>query len=202
MYPDLISIANNSECLLKFKGSKFIGLSFKINNESEVKEILSSLRDEKFPAATHYCYAYFFDADNYRANDDGEPSNSAGQPILRQIKSLGLSHVLVVVIRYYGGTKLGVSGLIEAYSETARLVLENSGQEISEHRSNFEIICNYQDENLAFRLIRKVDAKISDIIKSNNIHIKFNISSKKIEELFEYKKDFLTFELKTPNSNS
>lgn len=202
MYSDLISISKNSECLLKFKGSKFIGLTFKINNESEIKNILNSLRDEKFPGATHYCYAYYFNQDNYRANDDGEPANSAGQPILRQIKSFGVTHVLVVVIRYFGGTKLGVSGLIEAYSETAKEVLELSGKEFSEHKSDFEIICNYEDENLAFRLLKKINAHITEIIKTDRILIKFNISSKKIEELFDLKKDYLTFELRTPNSDS
>lgn len=105
-----------AEGLYKEKGSKFIALAYPVFTEDEVKEVLAELR-KKYYDARHHCYAYTLGADKsrYRANDDGEPNHSAGDPILGQIRSADLSNVLVVVIRYFGGTKLGVSGLINAY---------------------------------------------------------------------------------------
>jgi len=121
------TIENNTEVLHKDRGSKFIGLAFPVKDTDEIKSILANLH-EQYADATHVCYAYRLglDGETYRANDDGEPSNSAGQPILREIKSKELSHVLVAVVRYYGGKKLGVSGLIDAYGSAARLTLETA----------------------------------------------------------------------------
>lgn len=110
------TIAQPAEGLYKEKGSKFIALAYPVYSEEEVKEVLTELR-KKYYDARHHCYAYILGADQsrYRANDDGEPNHSAGDPILGQIRSAELSNVLVVVVRYFGGTKLGVSGLINAY---------------------------------------------------------------------------------------
>ncbi|RAU83624.1 IMPACT family protein [Pontibacter arcticus] len=110
------TITAPSEGLYKEKGSKFIALAYPVFSEDEVKERLAELRKTYFDAR-HHCYAYCLGADKsrYRANDDGEPNHSAGDPILGQIRSADLSNVLVVVVRYFGGTKLGVSGLIHAY---------------------------------------------------------------------------------------
>jgi len=110
------TLAAPSEGLYKEKGSKFIALAYPVYSEEEVKEIIAGLKKEYYDAR-HHCYAYSLGADKsrYRANDDGEPNHSAGDPILGQIRSADLSNVLVVVIRYFGGTKLGVSGLIHAY---------------------------------------------------------------------------------------
>ncbi|MHC2991110.1 Xaa-Pro dipeptidase [Pontibacter sp. HJ8] len=114
------TLASPSEGLYKEKGSKFIALAYPVYSEEEVKEVLAGLRKQYFDAR-HHCYAYSLGADKsrYRANDDGEPNHSAGDPILGQIRSADLSNVLVVVVRYFGGTKLGVSGLINAYKTSA-----------------------------------------------------------------------------------
>lgn len=109
------------------KGSKFLGFAYPAPDMAAVEASLTALR-ALHPKATHHCYAYRLGKQgvHYRANDDGEPAGSAGRPILNQIDSHGLNHVLVVVVRYFGGTKLGVPGLISAYKETARLTLENA----------------------------------------------------------------------------
>ena len=110
------SIAARSEGLFKDNGSRFIAFAFPVETPDQVKEIVDSLKKE-YHDARHHCYAYRLGylGDTFRANDDGEPSGSAGRPILGQIDSLGLSDVLVVVVRYFGGIKLGIPGLIRAY---------------------------------------------------------------------------------------
>lgn len=110
------SIAETSEGLFKDNGSRFLAFAYPVETEAQVKEIVASLKKE-YHDARHHCYAYRlgYKADVFRANDDGEPSGSAGRPILGQIDSRGLSDVLVVVVRYFGGIKLGIPGLIRAY---------------------------------------------------------------------------------------
>lgn len=111
----------------KDRGSKFIAYGYTVNSEAEIKEHLELLKKEHFKAC-HYCYAYRLGihGKKYRANDDGEPSGTAGRPILGQIDSFGLSNVLLVVVRYYGGTKLGTSGLKNAYKGAARESFEQA----------------------------------------------------------------------------
>ena len=118
------SIASPVEALYKEKGSKFLAYLYPVHSEEDVKKHLLALRAQ-YPDATHHCYAYCLGAqrEKWRANDDGEPAHSAGTPILNQLKSKGVSDVLAVVVRYYGGTKLGVSGLIQAYKESTALAL-------------------------------------------------------------------------------
>ena len=110
------SIAARSEGLFKDNGSRFIAFAFPVETPDQVKDIVDSLQKE-YHDARHHCYAYRLGylGDTFRANDDGEPSGSAGRPILGQIDSLGLSDILVVVVRYFGGIKLGIPGLIRAY---------------------------------------------------------------------------------------
>ena len=119
-----LTIQTSVESLFKDTGSKFISFAFPVKDEEEVKQHLVSLRKKYFDA-THHCYAYVLGADGskFRANDDGEPNHSAGDPILGQLRSRNLTNALVVVVRYFGGTKLGVSGLIHAYRESASLAL-------------------------------------------------------------------------------
>ncbi len=119
------SIAQPSEGLFKDNGSRFIALAYPVESEEEVREIVSRLRKE-YHDARHHCYAYRIGAEGsiWRASDDGEPSGSAGRPILGQIDSAGLSDVLVVVVRYFGGIKLGIPGLIRAYKNSTADALE------------------------------------------------------------------------------
>jgi uncharacterized YigZ family protein len=121
------TIQASSQGIYKEKGSKFLAFAFPVNSEDELKEHLEKLRKEYFDAR-HHCYAFVLGADKsrFRANDDGEPNHSAGDPILGQIRSKDLTNILIVVVRYFGGTKLGVSGLIQAYKVAAEDALKNA----------------------------------------------------------------------------
>lgn len=121
------SIAGPSEGLFKDNGSRFIALAYPVESEEEVKGIVAALKKE-YHDARHHCYAYRIgkDGQKWRANDDGEPSGSAGRPILGQIDSAGLSDILIVVVRYFGGIKLGIPGLIRAYKTSSADALSNA----------------------------------------------------------------------------
>lgn len=121
------TIGSPTESLYKEKGSKFLGFAYPVVTEDEVKSLLDDLK-KKYHDARHHCYAYIIGLreQTYRANDDGEPNHSAGDPILGQIRSVELTNCLVVVVRYFGGTKLGVSGLINAYKTAAEAALSKA----------------------------------------------------------------------------
>lgn len=147
--------------LLKEKGSKFIGFAFPVNNEEELKTALEKIRSEH-PKATHHCYAFRMgmNGENYRANDDGEPSGSAGLPIYNQLLANEITNALVISVRYYGGTKLGVSGLVKAYKESAKITLEEARIITRELETTVEIQFNFNQQNLIFTLLSKYEAKI------------------------------------------
>lgn len=135
--------------------------------------------------ARHLCYAYRFgiNKDVYRANDDGEPSNSAGAPILGQIQSFDLTNVLIGVVRYYGGTKLGVGGLINAYRTAAKEAVEN-GKIITEVvKDRFELFFNYQDMALIMDVVKESDAIINKQIFENDCYLKIAIKIESTELL-------------------
>lgn len=121
------TISKPTQGLFKDRGSKFVAYAFQVSSTTDVKQKLNGISEEH-PSARHVCYAYILgnDGSDYRANDDGEPSGSAGLPILNQIKSKELTNTLVAVVRYFGGTKLGVSGLINAYKTAAKEALNQS----------------------------------------------------------------------------
>ena len=149
------------EILFKEKNSKFFGYAFPIQSEAEVKSLIETLK-KQHPNAGHFCYAYQLGTDtiSYRANDDGEPSNSAGIPIYGQIQSFSVSNILIVVVRIYGGAKLGVGGLISAYKTTAQLVLESC--EIIEKTIDipFMISFDYKNMNKVMRVIKEKKLEI------------------------------------------
>jgi len=155
--------------LLKEKGSKFIGFAFPVNNENELKNALEKIRSEH-PKATHHCYAFRMgiNGENYRANDDGEPSGSAGLPIYNQLLANEITNVLVISVRYYGGTKLGVSGLVKAYKESAKITLEEANIIIKELETEIEIQFNFNQQNLIFTLLSKFDAKVLNFDANEN----------------------------------
>ena len=144
------------EILFKEKNSKFFGYAFPLSTEEEVKPLIDNLR-KQHPNAAHFCYAYQLGTDtiSYRANDDGEPSNSAGMPIYGQIQSFSVTNILIVVVRIFGGVKLGVGGLISAYKTTAQLVLESC--EIIEKTIDipFMISFDYKNMNKVMRVIKE-----------------------------------------------
>jgi uncharacterized YigZ family protein len=146
----------SEETLFKEKNSKFFGYAFPIESEEEVKPIIEILR-KQHPNAGHFCYAYQIGTETiqYRANDDGEPSNTAGAPIYGQIQSFGLTNVLTVVVRIFGGVKLGVGGLISAYKTSAQITLESC--EIIEKTIDihFQISFDYKNMNKVMRVIKE-----------------------------------------------
>lgn len=149
------------DILIKEKGSKFIGFAYPVNSESDVKDQLNQLK-ERHPKATHHCYAYRLgiSGDNYRANDDGEPSGSAGLPIYNQLLAHGITNILLIVVRYYGGTKLGVGGLVKTYKETAKMTLEEAVIITKELESDLEIKFKFSQQNTIFTLLNRYDGKI------------------------------------------
>lgn len=152
-----------SEGLYKEKGSKFIALAYPVYSEDEVKEVLTDLRKQYYDAR-HHCYAYSLGADKsrYRANDDGEPNHSAGDPILGQIRSFELSNILVVVVRYFGGTKLGVSGLIHAY-KTASAEALSAATIVEKHETALlHIHFTYPQMNDVMSLVKEYELGVKD----------------------------------------
>jgi uncharacterized YigZ family protein len=150
-----------AEILFKEKKSKFFGYAFPITSEEEVKLLIDTLR-KLYPNAGHFCYAYQIGTETiaYRANDDGEPSNSAGMPIYGQILSFAITNILVVVVRIFGGVKLGVGGLISAYKTTAQLVLKNAVIVEKTIDINFIISFDYKDMNKIMRVIKEKKIEI------------------------------------------
>ena len=120
-----LTLEADAEAIYKEKSSKFLAYAYPVESEERIREILDALH-KRYYDATHHCYAWRLGAhgEQFRANDDGEPSGTAGKPILGQMLSTGITNCLIVVVRYFGGTKLGVSGLISAYKESARAAIE------------------------------------------------------------------------------
>lgn len=151
--------------LFKEKNSKFLGYAYPILNEDTVKNHIDALKKEHH-AARHWCYAYQTGTEPetiyYRANDDGEPSNSAGMPIYGQIQSFEVTNVLIVVVRYFGGVKLGVGGLIAAYKTTAQLTLEACS--IIEKTINIDYLISfdYKNMNTVMRIIKEKNLTITN----------------------------------------
>ena len=157
-----LSIEKLESSLYKDKGSKFIGLVFPCSTIDEFKLEVQKIKKE-YHSARHFCYAFSFGVDNisYRYSDDGEPSNSAGAPIYGQIKSFELSNVGIVVVRYFGGTKLGVSGLIKAYKTAAKMAINEA-----------TIIEIYQTIDMKITFDIESIQHIMTLLKQSNINIK------------------------------
>ncbi len=176
------------EVLFKDRNSKFFGYTFPVSSEEEVKNIIENLK-KRHHSARHWCYAWQIGTENirYRINDDGEPSNSAGQPIYGQIQSFEVTNILIVVVRYFGGIKLGVGGLINAYRTTAQLALEAS--KITQKTINLDYLISfeYKDMNKVMRIIKENNLKITK--QELKLDCKIYISvrkqvSNKIKEVF------------------
>ena len=156
------TISSSTEGIYKEKGSKFLSFAIPVNTVDEIKEILKEYR-KKFFDARHVCYAYMLGAEHekFRSNDDGEPSGTAGKPILGQINSRELTNVLIIVVRYFGGVLLGTGGLVVAYKEAASDALNRA--EIIEKAVNVEISIgfDYLLMNDVMRIIKDTNAQIS-----------------------------------------
>lgn len=163
MITTYLTVGGTSKGEYKEKGSTFIGLVYPVKDENSVKDILEEIKSEYYDAR-HHCYAYVLKPDRsvYRANDDGEPSHSAGDPILGQINSNNLTHTLIVVVRYFGGTKLGVGGLVNAYKTAAAIALKKNKIITIEITQPAEINYDYGATNEVMRLVDDFQLKIID----------------------------------------
>jgi uncharacterized YigZ family protein len=176
----------SSEILFKEKNSKFFGYAFPITTEEEIKSHLEHLRRQQ-SGAGHFCYAFQIGTETiqFRANDDGEPSNSAGMTIYGQIQSFGLTNILVVVVRFFGGVKLGVGGLISAYRTAAQMALEES--EIIEKTIDihFLVSFDYKNMNKVMRVIKEKNLNIVSQQMQENCQIQISTRKKNAGMILE-----------------
>ncbi|WP_337040489.1 IMPACT family protein [Emticicia sp. 17c] len=162
------TIAKPAEGLFKDRGSKFLAFAYPLHQEQEVKQHLDTLRS-LHPKANHHCYAYRLGTDRsqFRVNDDGEPAGSAGRPILNVLLSKDISNVLVVVVRYFGGTLLGVPGLINAYKAATLEAMANA--QVVEKTVNdlYEVSFDFEQMNDVMKIIKEFSLKISNQVYDN-----------------------------------
>lgn len=174
------------EILFKEKNSKFYGYAFPVISEDEIKVHLEQLRKQHH-GAVHFCYAFQLGTDTlyYRANDDGEPSNSAGMPIYGQIQSFGLTNVVVIVVRFFGGVKLGVGGLIAAYRTAAQMVLQEA--EIIEKTIDiyYKVSFDYKNMNKVMRIIKENNLEIVAQRMNESCEIDIATRKKNAEKIFD-----------------
>ncbi|MDD2986523.1 YigZ family protein [Flavobacterium sp.] len=168
----------SEEVLFKEKNSKFFGYAYSVTTEEEVKTHLEQLKKQHF-SARHWCYAYQIGIEqlSFRANDDGEPNNSAGMPIYGQIQSFEVTNILVVVVRYFGGVKLGVGGLISAYKTTAQMALENATIVEKTIDVTFILTFDYKNINKVMRIIK--EKKIEIIAQKMELNCEIQIAIRK-----------------------
>jgi uncharacterized YigZ family protein len=172
----------SEETLFKEKGSKFFGTAYPITSEDEVKEILLHIKKQHH-SARHLCYAWKTGVDPvcYRVNDDGEPSNSAGQPIYGQILAADVTDVLVVVVRYFGGVKLGVGGLIRAYKAAAQLTFEVSSIIDKTIEEKLELTFEYPFINKVMRVIKQKRLHVFSQEMTSNCVLVLSVKKSEIE---------------------
>lgn len=178
------TIARPAEINMRERSSRFIAYAWPIKSEEEANEHLDALRKE-FYDATHHCFAWRLGptGEDYRENDDGEPSGTAGRPILGQLRSYELTDILVVVVRYFGGTKLGVPGLISAYRESAKAVIEESRIVTRTIDVHYRIYFPYLSMNDVMTTVKDIEPKILDQQFDNNCQMDVAIRSGSAEEL-------------------
>lgn len=180
------TISAPSEGFYKEKGSKFFAFAYPVYSEEAFKEHLSELK-KKYYDSRHHCYAFKFGLgdNNYRYSDDGEPSNSAGAPIYGQIQSFELTNVAIVVVRYFGGTKLGVGGLITAYREAAKLALQNA--KIVEKTVNhfYRIEFGYEVMSNVMNFVKQHQLTIDKQVFENDCLIEFQIRMSDADTVIE-----------------
>jgi len=166
------------------KRSKFLAFAHHVTTENEVKELLQAYK-KKYYDARHCCYAYMLGAErvNFRANDDGEPSSTAGKPILGQINAHELTDILIVVVRYFGGTKLGTSGLIVAYRTAAAAAIENAQIETRYVEDIIDYSFTYPLLNEVMRVVKELEPRIVSQTFDNTCHISLAIRKSQAAEL-------------------
>lgn len=173
------TVKQAAEGIFRDRGSKFIAYAFSVENENQIKEHLAALKKEH-PSARHHCYAWRLGAgkEAYRTNDDGEPSGSAGKPIYGQIQSNDLTNILIVVVRYFGGTLLGVPGLINAYKTAAAEAIKKSGIEEKFIMFEYKAEFGFDDMNQVMRILKENECKILSQEFSEHHIISFLVKKK------------------------
>lgn len=181
----------------KEKGSKFLGVAFPVEDVEQVEVYLNQLKKEH-PKARHWCYAWQLGVDkaNFRYNDDGEPNNSAGKPIYGQIQSFELTNVLVVVVRYFGGTKLGVGGLVTAYKTAAKLSLDHADIVTKMLMENMLLEFDYMHMNKVMRIIKEYQLQILNQKMELNCLFNIAVRKNKAEEILKTFKDLRCLDAK------
>ncbi len=178
------------EVIFKEKSSKFLGYAFPVTSEEEIKAHLEEVKKAHF-SARHWCYAWqlgYGSTQRYRANDDGEPNNTAGIPIYGQIQSFELTNILVIVVRYFGGIKLGVGGLVQAYKTTAQLTLQEAEIEEKLITKELRIRFEYPLMNKVMRVVKEQNLNITQQLLTENceLHLAIRQSDyQRMQELFE-----------------
>ena len=176
----------SEEVLFKDKNSKFFGYAFPVKTEEAVKQHIEDLKKQHHQAR-HWCYAYQIGTETiaYRANDDGEPNNSAGMPIYGQIQSFDVTNVLIVVVRYFGGVKLGVGGLINAYKTGAQMALEASKIVTRTINIEYLISFDYKNMNKVMRVIKEKNLKVINQKLELDCQITISVRKKEAQTIFE-----------------
>ena len=178
------------EVIFKEKSSKFLGYAFPVTSEEEIKAHLEEVKKAHF-SARHWCYAWqlgYGTDQRYRANDDGEPNNTAGIPIYGQIQSFELTNILVIVVRYFGGIKLGVGGLVQAYKTTAQLTLQEAKIEEKLITEELRIRFEYPLMNKVMRVVKEQNLNITRQLLTENCELLLAIRQndyQRMQELFE-----------------
>lgn len=179
----MLSIKNNDKYEYIIKNSKFISLIFRVYSKDEVNNYLDKIKDD-YPSATHYCYGYVIDND-IKMHDDGEPSGTAGNPILRQIQNNNLNYTMIVVIRYFGGIKLGAGPLTRAYAKVARDVINNDN--ITELIKGYDIDISFPYDEIKNIEYLLTNSKIIDKKFDNDITFNVQVTKEVLNLLSNYK---------------
>lgn len=187
---------SSEEVLFKDKNSKFFGYAFPVASDDDVKSHIEALKKQHH-SARHWCYAYQLGTENisYRANDDGEPNNSAGMPIYGQIQSFDVTNILIVVVRYFGGVKLGVGGLINAYKTAAQIALDSSTIIEKTINIDFLIIFDYKNMNKVMRVIKEKQLNIVSQKLELNCQIFISVRKKDSENIFNIFQNMFEIEI-------
>ena len=187
----------SEQTLHKDRGSKFYGYAFPVTNQQDIKECIDKLKKQHH-TARHFCYAWQLGEmyQKYRANDDGEPNNSAGMPIYGQLQAFKLTNTLVVSVRYFGGTKLGVGGLIQAYKTSAKLTLEIAAIQEKTINVSFLLLFEYPEMSLVMRNIKDQKVKLINQNLEHNCKLTISVRKKDADKVFTLFEDLYKVAIK------
>lgn len=190
---DYLTLAAESKAVLREKMSKFIAIAFPVATSDEAKRRIKEIAND-YHDARHVCWAYITGASgqDYMSNDNGEPSGTAGRPILGQIRSAGLTYVAVAVVRYFGGIKLGTSGLIEAYREATRLALDAGEKIIKTEETVISITFPYANMEQVMRRLKNSPARILSQDFGMDCRIEFAVRKDAVDEISSRLSDFVS----------